>query len=675
MNGKLLGNRYELIEKVGSGGMANVYKAKCHLLNRFVAVKILRAEYITDKDFLEKFRKESRSAASLSHQNIVNIYDVGMEDNVPYIVMEYIAGVTLKEYIDNYDGFLTNEQIADFSKQIALALEHAHSNQIIHRDIKPHNIMVTKDGVLKVADFGIASAISETTTSFSSEAIGSVRYTSPEQARGRNVDERTDLYSLGVLMYEMATRSVPFEGETAVEIALKHMKDDVVNPTSINRCFNKGLESIIMRSLLKDLGQRYQSARDLIDDLNKIIRNPNENVPFYTFDTYSPTQKIPSLEEYDEMDNNIENRTIKMRNENKPVKKPINGAAKKNSKKNDKNIVAVISVVALAFLTVLTVFVLLRLQPFLLDKMSDEISLISVVDMNYEKAKLLLENEGFKVVDGVPESNNYIEAGNISSQSPVADTKLRAGYKITLNVSKGAVKELIPNLVHKQLKEAELIIEQSSFSLGEVTYVNDDIDKGYVIEQSPAAKVEANDNSVIDLVVSLGKESTVVIMPSLSNKTIEEVQKELILIDINLDNIEYEYNSTVSKDLVISQSVSRGAEINPGASVDIVISMGVENSDTSETDTTTPDTTTPVDENAVGKKIYSLPLSAYVNQTVTIKVIYEKVDSSLIVYNESHEITEEDSTQKIKVKGSGSGTLYFYINDEILNSLAVDFSE
>jgi len=278
MIGKILGSRYELLEKVGTGGMAIVYKAKCHLLNRNVAVKILKGEYVQDQDFLDKFRKEAQAAASLSHQNIVNIYDVGSEDDIPYIVMELVPGETLKEYIANYEGFLTNEKIADFSKQIALALEHAPSNQIIHRDIKPHNILVSKEGTLKVADFGIASAISETTTSYSSEAIGSVRYSSPEQARGRNVDERTDLYSLGVLMYEMATRKVPFEGDTAVEIALKHMKDDIVAPTEINSMFHKGLESIVIRSLLKNVNQRYQNARELIDDLDKIINNPKENV-------------------------------------------------------------------------------------------------------------------------------------------------------------------------------------------------------------------------------------------------------------------------------------------------------------------------------------------------------------------------------------------------------------
>ncbi len=303
MIGTVLGNRYEIVEKIGGGGMALVYRAKCRLLNRYVAIKILRDEYINDEEFIKKFRRESQAAASLSHPNIVNIYDVGVDikdgQEIQYIVMEYIKGKTLKEIIRE-KGKLTVEETIDYSIQIAEALEHAHKNHIVHRDIKPHNIMLTEDGRIKVTDFGIARAATASTVTNTSNVIGSVHYFSPEQARGGYTDEKSDIYSLGIVMYEMITGKVPFEGDSPITVALKHIQEEIVPPRKIDNTIPIGLENIIMNCVKKSQGDRYATASELLADLRKTklsegkfpIENINSND--------APTRIIPAIEDKDE---------------------------------------------------------------------------------------------------------------------------------------------------------------------------------------------------------------------------------------------------------------------------------------------------------------------------------------------------------------------------------------
>lgn len=651
MIGKILGNRYELLEKVGTGGMAVVYKAKCHLLNRFVAVKMLKDEYVTDQEFLDRFKKEAQAAASLSHQNIVNIYDVGSYEDIPYIVMELVQGDTLKEYIDNYNGFLKNEVIADFAKQIASAIEHAHSNQIIHRDIKPHNILVSKDGTLKVGDFGIASAITESTTSYSTEAIGSVRYSSPEQARGRNVDERTDLYSLGVLMYEMATRKVPFEGDTAVEIALKHMKDDIGAPSEINSTFHKGLESIIMRSLLKDLGQRYQSAKDLIDDLDKVIANPRENVAFYDFNNDQATQKIPSLDEF-----KIE------KGDNRTMKKTTKKQSSKK-KSSNKNIFVIVGVILLAFIMATIIFVLTRLEPKNIEA-PNYVEIIDVVGKSIDEAKASLEGEGYTVLIGEAEKNNDIPKDYIIQQTPPAGTKVKPGSRITLYPSDGATVLLIPNLTQIQVEDAKVRLENTSFEFGEIEYVNDDMAKGFVLSQTPAPGSEAKEGAVIDFKVSLGPEFNKVLMPKVSGLTINEAQERLLEIGLDIDDIDYEAHEFVEKDKIISQSVTEGTEVEPGSLVSIVVSTGTGEEETEET----------TDPAAKREKSFVLPLASYAGQTVKVKIMYEKDGFQTPVFEDTFTVPADNPNMSFKVTESGKGRFNVFINDKYELSQPVDFS-
>ena len=305
--GKMLDNRYEILEKIGVGGMATVYKAKCHVLNRFVAIKILKDEFTTDSDFIKKFNTEAQSAASLTHPNIVSIFDVGNEGNLYYIVMELIQGKTLKEIITE-DGKLSWKWSVNIAIQIASALETAHKNNIIHRDIKPHNIIITEDGMAKVTDFGIAKAVSNSTITAFGTTIGSVHYFSPEHARGGFTDAKSDLYSLGVVMYEMLTGKVPFDADTPVSVALKQVQEEPVDPITYNKDIPISVNRIILKAMQKDPNLRYQSATEMLKDLSMALKRPNEDfVVLALQDDDSPTQKIPTIYDLEMEENNDKN--------------------------------------------------------------------------------------------------------------------------------------------------------------------------------------------------------------------------------------------------------------------------------------------------------------------------------------------------------------------------------
>ena len=294
--GKIIGNRYEILEKIGVGGMATVYKAKCHVLNRYVAIKVLKDEFTTDEEFIRRFNTEAQSAASLSQSNIVSIYDVANEDNIYYIVMELVKGKTLKQII-NEDGALPWKWSVNIAIQIASALETAHKNNIVHRDVKPHNIIITEDGIAKVTDFGIAKAVSNSTITAFGTTIGSVHYFSPEHARGGFTDAKSDIYSLGIVMYEMLTGRVPFDADTAVSVALKHMQEKPVEPMKLNPSIPFAVNRIIMKAIQKEVGLRYQSATEMIKDLTLALKNPEGDFVEEDLAEDGATQIISTLQD------------------------------------------------------------------------------------------------------------------------------------------------------------------------------------------------------------------------------------------------------------------------------------------------------------------------------------------------------------------------------------------
>jgi len=652
--GRMLGNRYELIEKIGEGGMAYVYKAKCHLLNRMVAVKILRTEFVTDEEFIAKFEHESQAAASLSHHNIVNIYDVGIESEVRYIVMELVEGMTLKRYIKEKEGFVSNDEIMKISLQIAKALEHAHNNHIIHRDIKPHNIMIDKSGMVKVADFGIARAITSSTIINTTEMIGSVHYSSPEQARGGFVDERSDLYSFGVLMYELATKRLPFEGDSPISVALKHLKEPIVMPSTINKELNKGIESVIVKSVQKDTGSRYQSAKDIIADIEKLINNPAENVPFYIQDEDSPTIILPNMAEL--------------------------LAEEEEEEKPRRNKLAVVGVVIVALLLSLGVFGTLTYKTIKENLRSTVVTVPDTTNTSYEEAVQVLQGLGLYVDISEKKFDQEVPKGFIITQSVEAGTSVKEGFTISLSVSNGPITTKVPNLLQKEMSEVQLILENNQLTIGNIDYVNNDLPKGYILEQDPRPGSTVAQESTVNLVVSEGKVIETVILPSVLGKTLEEARSALNPLSVYIGNTTYNFSDEFPTDAIMSQSKRGGSEVNEGTYINVVISKGrdpesplpeVPEGGTEEGTTETPETTDP-EETASDliEKTYIIPLT-FTNNSEIVRVELLQDGVSKIVYEKEHQKSEERI--RVVVKGKGVATVNFYFGTVLMNSKVENF--
>lgn len=637
MIGRILGNRYEILELIGEGGMAGVYKARCNLLNRFVAVKILRAEFASDDEFLRKFEKEAQASASLSHPNIVNVYDVGIDGDAYYIVMELVNGVTLKQYIQNKATYLSTQEIVQITRQIAMALDHAHSNGIIHRDIKPHNILITEDGHIKVADFGIARATTSATIVKTNEAMGSVHYVSPEQARGGFVDARSDLYSLGILMFELATGRVPFDGDTPVSIALKHLKEEVVPPSMVNVHVSQSLEAVIMKLIQKDAGMRYQSAARLVEDLELIQANPDKEIDVFLRDMDSPTTILPRLDDFDLG----------------PVRKP---KKKSEEPKKDKGMLMLTILGALLLALIITV-------PFFYGSIMDRLSPASVeipdvVNMTQVDAETKLSELGLKseVVDTVNEPD--IESGNIVSTDPASGTKVKTGFTVRLTISGGGAQVKVPNVINKDQKEAEIMITNLKLRVGTVELVFNELPLGTVISQEPEPGVTTREKDTVDMTVSQGPEKAKVNMPNLTGKTLDEARGILEGLQLKVGAIETKATSTIDPDRVLSQSITQGTETMVETAVDLVVSKGAEGTDPGQPVMTTK----PVD----------IPTNFDRAREVIKVVLVDSGGSSKVVYEKEHAKTEK--MVRVEVTGSGTGTLEVYFGDTRVYSEPIVFN-
>lgn len=630
MIGKILGNRYEIIEKIGGGGMALVYKAKCHLLNRYVAVKILRPEFTSDEDFIKKFGKESQAAASLSHPNIVNIYDVGTDNDIYYIVMEYVKGKTLKKYIKE-KGVLDNEEAINIAKQIALALNHAHTNHIVHRDIKPHNILITEDGRIKVTDFGIARAITSSTVTNTGNVIGSVHYFSPEQARGGFVDEKSDIYSLGVTMYEAVTGKVPFSGDTPISVALKHLKEEVVPPSIINNKISKSLESIILKCMQKEKSKRYHNALDLYNDLEKALHDPLLELVNISEDDESPTRVLPAINELDSDEKEYE-------------------YVKKTNKKA--LIVGVISAFILSLLFVSAIFYNTFKEKFLIK----ELEIPDVTNLPYEIAQNKLLEMGLNVSLEKEQYSKEVEKGYIIMQIPEAGEIVKEGYTVRITISKGPKMIEIPNLIHKDLDEAKIILENNNLFIGEVIRkYNEDLPIGTIIDQVPKPNSKVEEESQVNLIVSEGRKIQTIIMPNLIGKNIEDAKETAKRLQLIINNIDYKFDSNTKKDTVISQSIEPGSEVKENTILSIIVSKGPEIIEQPPEEQELP----PI------KKILIFPLT-FENDEEIVKVIKTENGISTTIYESIHKKSE----QNLKITVSGNGRVKFdvYFGENLVYS-------
>ncbi len=560
LKGRLLGNRYEIIEKIGSGGMATVYKAKCHVLNRYVAVKILRDEFTTDEEFIKRFEVEAQSAASITHPNIVSVYDVGVDGNLYYIVMELVKGKTLKEIIIEEKGPLPWKWSVNIATQIASALEIAHRNHIIHRDIKPHNIIITEDGVAKVTDFGIAKAVSNSTITAFGTTIGSVHYFSPEHARGGFTDEKSDLYSLGVVMYEMLTGKVPFDADTPVSVALKHMQEEPKPPIEVNPNIPSAVNDIIMKALRKDVNLRYQNATAMLLDLKRALKEPNGD--FVDNNDYQgdfPTQRITTLGA--EAD----------RSSNKNLK---------NGKKPNKFIEFVkehkvaSAIIGLILLFVITIGTTIGVSNATRPK---DVAIPNLVGKTVDEAKKILEENKLTYVEDESVYNTEYEAGQIISQTPpfVEGRKIKQKTEVKVVVSLGTEKTKVPKLKGLTKEEAEEAADDAKIKLEYVEEISKTVEAGIIIKQDVDSDTEVNAGDTVKVYISIGTGIKQVVVTSVLYQDEATAKQNLEGIGLKV-TVEYDEDKTRGNGVVLKQSISSGEKVDEGSAITITVNKLVE---------------------------------------------------------------------------------------------------
>ena len=571
MSNRLLKGRYELIEKIGEGGMAIVYKGKDRFLNRYVAIKILRPEFIKDEKFIENFRKESQAAAGLSHPNKVNVYDEGEEGNIHFIVMELIDGKSLSQVIEE-EGRLDYKEAISITKQVASALSLAHSNQIIHRDVKPHNILITSSGTAKLADFGIAMAVSKESIAEGKEKImGSVHYFSPEQARGAYVDERSDIYSLGIVLYEMLTGKVPFDGDNPISIALMHINDEIPPVSKEVAGIPPQLEKIIEKATDKYQTNRYASADEMIEDL--------DNIDFITkvmgssvFADKGESKKADDDDAESYYRAIEENRNSEVKKKKKPVNKTK------------------IFIIAAAVVIVIAGVIGFGAMMGWFSGSSDEIKVPDFAGKTLEEAQAEAEELGLKIEEGDEVYSPDQEKGLITSQSPSAGSMVSEGRVITVNISLGKKDGVVPRIIDMDYKAAEEYLQSFGFELGIVKTVTSTKPEGVIVSQSIDAGTTADSGTKIDVEISDGKGKEMVQVPSVVGKDVDIAKSELDKAGFKISGISYEENASYQKNLVIritdesGKEVSAGSELEEGSNINIIVSKGSETSVTPEPD-------------------------------------------------------------------------------------------
>lgn len=571
----VLQGRYEIIEKIGSGGMSNVFRAKDLKLGRMVAIKVLKDEFCTDLNFVEKFKREAQAAASLLGENIVNIYDVVDEGRYHFIVMELVDGITLKEYI-RIKGKLDITEGVSIAIQVARALKTAHAQHIVHRDIKPQNILITDDSKVKVADFGIARAVSEQTVN--ANAIGSVHYISPEQARGGRCDARSDIYSLGITMYEMFTGRVPFTGESTVAVALAHLEQAMTPPSVYNNKISPNLERIILKCTKKDPANRYQNITELLDDLENVLLNPD--TPYEISGSTKiikaeDTAMLSRVEPIDDMSDDEYERGDKEEEDD-------DDEYDEEDEKMDK-IMSVAGVVIAVIIVVLLVFFVGRFTGVFGGKGSDtsqskldstQTKMPDVVGLSEKMADKKLSDNNLQMQVKSSEYSDTVEKGNVISQEPKADEVVSKYSKVSVVISLGSdafdISKL--NLVGKTKESAESLLKENGFSTDTKEEPSDTVPKGSVISYTPT---KPKSGERVTLTVSSGKKVTKVVVPNITGMSESEAKTLLETNGLMLGKKAEQHSATVAKGVIIGQSTAAGSSVDSGSSVDYAVSNGV----------------------------------------------------------------------------------------------------
>ena len=672
--GKLLDNRYELLDTIGVGGMAIVYKAYCHRLHRFVAVKILRRDLASGEEFRRRFHDEAQAVAMLSHPNIVSVYDVSRDDGLDYIVMELIDGITLKQYMKKKGQPLSWREALHYITQIMRALGHAHSRGIIHRDIKPQNIMVLRDGSVRVADFGIARVMSAAQNTLTQEALGSVHYISPEQARGSRIDERSDIYSAGVVLYEMLTGRLPFEGDSPVSVAIQHINSIPLSPRELNPAIPEALEAITLKAMASKVERRYKNAEEMIRDLEEFRKNPNvvfdyehqqdlvappSDEPTQVIDTESinsrrkayaapaakPRPKPQPAEDYDEDEYSL-------------VPSGRTRVRTKSSKSSLVPVIAVISVFVVGVIVFLWVFFL---SDLFAGKESIMVPEVLGLTLQEAEASLTEEQQGwfeFQEAEDRQPSETYAE-GQIMAQDPKESSHVKwDGEKvvITVTVSSGRDYVIMPDVVNKPYQEVFTMLRDMDLEMEPPEYAYDDaITKGNVVSSLPMYNEPLVPGTKVKLVISMGPEVQKVTMPSV--KELTEARAKKMIEDLELIcNVE-QVTSDRPAGEVIYQSIPANSEISKGTSVTIQVSTGPQ---------TTPGTN-PSDPGDVKTKIITIALPTD-REKVQVKVTVGGVSCYDAPVN-----TTINSEISLSIPGSGTQEVVIYFDGVESDRYNVDF--
>lgn len=575
--GKRINDRYKILEFIGGGGMANVYLARDIILERDVAIKILRLDFANDEELIRRFHREAQSATSLVHPNIVNIFDVGEEKDIYYIVMEYVDGKTLKQYIQDHHPIPINKAI-DIMLQISSAISHAHQNNIIHRDIKPQNILIDNKGNVKITDFGIAVALTSTTITHTNSVMGSVHYISPEQAKGGLATKKSDIYSLGIVMFELLTGRLPFEGESAVSIALKHLQNDTPHPRSLNPNIPQSVENIVLKSTAKDPHYRYDDAEALKEDLMTCLNPSRLNEPAFVLPVDEEATKAIPVIKGTQTFTDIQDTVIPESDEKEQVVSKKNSknnkvAAKKNGNKKKRKKWPIILTAISAFIVLLGILSV-TVFPTLFG--AKEIEVPDVAELSLEDAMEMLEEAGFVIGETIEQSHEEIPENFVIKTNPPAGKKKVEGSEIDIYVSTGKEAIEMFDFIGRKYEDVleELKEEEIEFEDIEVKEVYDDSEPGTIIEQDPKPGEEiVVDETTLSLTVSQGVETfTLSNLTEYSRSALKDYAKRH---GITIKEQE-EYHNDVPQGLVISQDPKPGTELKEGDTIKVIISKGVE---------------------------------------------------------------------------------------------------
>lgn len=676
--GKLLDNRYEILERIGSGGMAVVYKAKCHWLNRFVAVKILKEDLAQDEEFRRRFHEESQAVAMLSHPNIVAVYDVSRSPELDYIVMELIDGITLKQYMQKRGGKLSWKESLHFITQIMKALSHAHSRGIIHRDIKPHNIMVLRDGSVKVADFGIARLTSAAQNTMTQEALGSVHYISPEQARGSRIDARSDIYSSGVVLYEMLTGRLPYEGDSPVAVAIQHINSIPLSPREVEPSIPEAMEAITMKAMSSDVDKRYVSADAMLVDLEEFRKNPNISFDYTADDLLAgdgdePTQVIgantPQIvsgrpvhaERYEE--------TTRIRGE-RPAPKRGDSVDRDDDYDGEGSGHRTMIIVAALILCMAGIGAFLWVTVFSGMIGGKTYVVPQLAGYTLEEAQALpeIQENGFTVVEGKRILSDTVKAGQIISQSPTADEVVKeGGRQITVDISAGQGGLTMPDVYNSDQRVATAKLEGMDLVVEVKEENSDEVTKGNVISQTPVEGDSVEKGETVTLVVSLGPDTQAVTVITLTNMSLEAATKAITDLGLVLGKVDKVPSDSYAEGLVCYQSTPNGTSVPAGTVINLQVSTGPEAQKPPEATESSPATSAPSTGPSVTRKEVVVDLPAD-RETVNVRITVNGADQ----VNDT--VETKMRIARYTVEGSGVQEVVIYLDGTQARSYSLDFS-